>query len=283
MAEVLREHAAAQCSGMEDVLCRLRGIESAVESQRLSRGAARGLRFQTELLGGRLACRALLQEAELCVPLQQNAQQFKARLQALVPRGRESGRGLGSGTDGLVLVEAAALRDARDAAESVQQAVRDAVAVAVRQAEERVHGSWERAWAEQKEQLRRARRRVRPLAERMRSARGLGRRASALGSRCYAACKPLLEARSRGEAPTWDLVMPLVDAADGVMREADALYARTSEVCAAIGRPVEDAVVAPSEEGMESSPEWQEWELEASLRSMRPGRRGRGGGGLGGL
>jgi hypothetical protein len=44
----LREHAAAQCSGMEDVLCRLRGIESAVESQRLSRGAARGLRFQTE-------------------------------------------------------------------------------------------------------------------------------------------------------------------------------------------------------------------------------------------
>ena len=267
-AEVLHAYAAAQCKEMEEVLFRLQGLESATKSQRMSRGAARGLTYQTEMLRGRLALRALLQEAELCVLLRQNAQQFKERLQALVPRGREGGRGLGSGTDGLVLVDAAALRDARDAAASVQQAVRDAIAVAVRQAEERVHSSWERAWDEQGRQLRRARARVRPLAERMRSARGLGRRAQALGSRCYAACKPLLEARSRGEAPTWGLVMPLVDAADGLMREADALSARTSEVCAAIGRPVEEAVVAPSEERVESSPEWQEWEVEASLRRV---------------
>ena len=106
---------------------RLQGLESATKSQRMSRGAARGLTYQTEMLRGRLALRALLQEAELCVSLRQNAQQFKERLQALVPRGREGGRGLGSGTDGLVLVDAAALRDARDAAASVQQAVRDAI------------------------------------------------------------------------------------------------------------------------------------------------------------
>ena len=59
--------------------------------------------------------------------------------------------------------------------------------------------------------------------------------------------------------------MPLVDAAVGLMREADALFARTGEVCAAMGRPVEEEVVSPSQEGMESSPEWQEWEMEATL------------------
>ena len=271
-AGALHEIIAGECRELQDVFFRLQSVESAIESRRLSSRAARGLRYQSELLRGRLAHRALLQEAEECVSLQKNAQQFRARLQALVPCGRMGGRGLGSGEDGLVLVEAAALRDARDAAASMQRSVRDAIAVAVRRAEERVHSSWECAWDRQREQLRRERKRARPLAERMRSARGLSRRAQALGSRCYAMCKPLLEARSRGEAPTWGLVMPLVDAADDLMREADALSARTGEVCAAMGRPVEEEVVAPSQEGVESSQEWQEWEVEASLpRGGAPG------------
>ena len=271
-ADVLHEHVAAECKELEEVFFRLQGVESALASQRLSRGAARGLRWQAELLKGRQAFRALLREAELCVPLQKNVQQFRARTQALVSGGRMRGRELGGSEDGLVLVDAAALCDARDAAESVQQAVRDAITVAVRRAEERVHCSWERAWGAQKAQLRRVR--ARPLMERMRSVRGLGRRAQALGGRCHAACNPLLEARSRGEALTWNLVAPLVEATEGLAREADALSVRASQVCAAIGRPAEDAIAAPSEECCESSPEWQEWEADASL--ARGGRFGVG-------
>ena len=264
-AEPAQEHVAGECKELVEVLARLRSVERELTSRRMSSREARGLKYQAELLRGRLAHRALLREAEESVSLHRNAQQFRARLQALVPRGRMGGRGLGSGEDGLVLVEAAALRDARDAAESVRRAFRDAIAVAVRKAEERVHRSWEQAWEEQGKQLRRVRTRARPLMERMRSARGLGRRAQAVGSRCYAACKPLLEAHSRGEAPTWGLVLPLVDVTDDLRREADALAVRTAEVCAAIGRPVEETVLAPSQACRESSPEWQEWEVEASL------------------
>ena len=61
-----------------------------------------------------------------------------------------------------------------EAAIDIRRVIRDAVAVAVREAEERVNNSWESAWAEQKRQLRYERSRARLLGERMRSARALG-------------------------------------------------------------------------------------------------------------
>ena len=262
------EHAAC-CQGLEVVLFRLRSVvDSCWQEPRAAKQTTRALRYQMELLKGRLAHRELLREAELCAKQQQRAQQFAARVGALVSGGRQSGRRPAMDGGGLVLVEAAALEEARVAASAVQQAIRDEVAVAVRAAEERVHSSWEAAWLKQKAALRRARSRSIALRDRMRSARGLSRRAQALSSRCYRACEPLREARRRGEAPTWDLVAPLMDCVDGVEREVSALGVRAREVFETVALSEAETDIVPPSELRESSPEWQEWEVEASLRRV---------------
>ena len=260
-----KDHAVS-CQGLEDVFFRLRSFdESCWKEPRGAKRAARVLRYQTELLQGRRAHRELLREAEQCAAERRSTQQFAGCVRALVSRGRQSGRCSEAGRGGLVLVEAAVLEEAREAADSVQQAIRDAVAVAVRQAEERVHSSWENAWLEQKAALRRARSRSAALRDRMRSARGLSRRAQALGYCCYRSCEPLREARRRGEAPTWDLVAPLMDWAEGVEREVGALGVRAREVFETVALSEAETDVVPPSELSESTPEWQEWEMEATL------------------
>ena len=257
---------AGKCQGLQDVFFRLRSVDECCWREPCSaKRAARVLRYQTALLQGRRAHRELLLEAEQCVVQRQNAQQCAARLRALVRGGRMGGRGSERSNDGFVLVEAAVLEEAKDAANAVLRTISDAVAVAVREAEERVHSSWEDAWLKQKAALRRERARSVALRNRMRSARGLSRRAQALSGRCYRLCEPLWEARRRGESPTWELVAPLMDGVDGLDREAGALATRAQEVFATLAMSeAEEGVVAPSELS-ESSPEWQEWEVEASL------------------
>ena len=154
-----------------------------------------------------------------------------------------------------------------EAAIDIRRVIRDAVAVAVREAEERVNNSWESAWVEQKRQLRYERSRARLLGERMRSARALGRRARVLSSRCLAVCKPVLREAS-SEAPSWASVMPLVNAVQGLAQEAASLNGRAQEVFETVAKVEGEKEMEAPSSFPPSGSEWQEWEAEACYRPV---------------
>ena len=107
----------------------------------------------------------------------------------------------------------------------------------------------------------------------MRSARALARRARAAASCCALVVKPVLKAAGRGEAATWEAVLPLANAVVGLEREANALSERAREVFETVAK-----VEAAEEEEAPStfpasSAEWEEWEAEACFRPADAQRR----------
>ena len=261
-----RQEYAAACP---NVFGRIDGLGRGMTEPRDARRAARALRHERALLAGRQAHRELVEEAEQCASQQENVQQFAERLRALGFSDQKGDQYELPGGGQAVMVDLMVLREAKEAATDIWQAIRDAVAVAVRHAEARVNESWESAWAEQKRQLRAERSRARVLGERMRSARALGRRAQALASPCWEACKPVLAEAKCSETPSsWASVMPLVNAVDGLAHEAAALSDRAQEVFESVAKVEgETETVAPSS-FPPSCTEWQEWEAEACYRPV---------------
>lgn len=248
-------------------------LNEALNAPRVTRRAGRVLRHDMLRLAGRKAHQQLAEEAERGDGQLDRVQRFLGCLRTLGSSGQKSGQILLPDGTQAVLVDSSVLRAAEDAAREVQQATRDAVAVAVLQAEARVNASWEAAWREQKQQLRHERSRARQLGERMRSARALGRRAAALAHRCRVECKPVLDAVRRAEALSWETVQPLVGAVEGLEDEALALSDRAQEVFETVAK----VNGVPEVEAPSSFPsggvEWQEWEAEACYCAVEAPRR----------
>ena len=129
-------------------------LNEALNAPHVTRRAGRVLRHDMLRMAGRKAHQQLAEEAERGDGQLDRVQRFLGCLRTLGSSGQKSGQILLPDGTQAVLVDSSVLRAAEDAAREMQQATRDAVAVAVLQAEARVNASWEAAWREQKQQLR---------------------------------------------------------------------------------------------------------------------------------